>query len=201
MVFYEMEVGRERKLVEGSDANDWESIVCSKNPDHQRAGRRLTALSVDILSRDIPDFTRTMLSDVVVTDRVRAALQNAKLTGFIFNPVDVARTPKRRGDAIYPKLWELVVVGSGGAADKASGIVKLRECSECRLVEYSAFKSGIVVDASVYDESDFFAVLEYPKYVLVSERAKAVMAENHFRNVSFLESTKLKWPSGVVEPT
>jgi hypothetical protein len=133
MAFYELEVGRERPLVEGSDANEWESIVCSKNPDHQRAGRRITTLSVDILSRSIPDFTRTMLSDVIVTDRVREALQSAKLTGLIFNPVVVASTPKRRGDATYPKLWELVAVGAGGAADKASGIVKLRECSECRL--------------------------------------------------------------------
>jgi len=200
MAFYKMEIDRERKFVEGNEANDWESIVCVKSPGHQRAGRRITKLHLDILSWNVVDFSRTMLSDIVVTDRAREILQDAKLTGFIVNRAEVVKAPARPAGSTLPKVWEFVAVGRGGLADKKSGIVKLRECAECGLVEYSAFKSGIIVDTTAYDGSDFFTVAEYPKYVLVSERAKAVIETHRLTNVALTDSTKLKWPSGVVEP-
>jgi hypothetical protein len=200
MKFHEMEIGRDRPFIEGSSANDWESIVCLKNPGHQRAGRRITILSVDILSSNVTDFSRTMLSDVVITEAAREVLEKARLTGFTLEPVEVASIPKSRSNGTIPKLWELVITGSGGPAHKDSGIRKIRECDECHMVRYSSYKNGIVVDPSTYDGSDFFAVLEYPKHVLVSERAKAVVESNHLTNVSFIESTKLKWPEGVIEP-
>ena len=198
MAFYKLEIGRERKFVEGNDANDWESIVCSRNPGHQRAGKRVTSLHVDVLSWNVVDFSRTMLSDIVITDHARGILLDAKLTGFAVHPANAARVPKPRGRA-FPRLWEFVVVGRGGPAHKESGIAKLQVCDECGFVEYSAFKSGIVVDTSVYDGSDFFTVAEYPKYVLVNERAKAVVESHRLTNVTFVESTKLKWPVGVIE--
>jgi Protein of unknown function (Gmx_para_CXXCG) len=200
MTFYKLEISRQKEFIEGSDANDWESVVCMKNPGHQRAGRRIGNLSLDILARNILDFARTMLSDVVVTDHARDVLERAELTGFIFEPTDVTGALPRRDGVAFPRLWELVVVGQGGPAHKDSGIAKLRECSECGLVEYSAFEHGIVVDVSRYDGSDFFTVVEYPKYILVSERAKAVIQANRLTNVTFIESTQLQWPKGVVAP-
>lgn len=200
MAFYNLEVGREKVFIESSNANEWQSVVCSKNTGHQRAGRRITDLSLDVLSKKVVDFSQTMLSDIVVTDKARAALVASKLTGFSLRPVSIATKPSGHGSVI-PKLWELVVTGNGGPAHKESGIVKLWECSACGLVRYSAFRNGIVVDTSVYDGSDFFSVVEYPKYVLVSERAKSIIEDNGLTNVTFMESTKLTWPEGVIAPT
>jgi Protein of unknown function (Gmx_para_CXXCG) len=201
MRFYKAEIPRRRKLVEGNDANDWESIVCSKNPGHQRAGKRTSSLHIDVLSWNVVDFSRTMLSDIVVTEHALDVLSRAKLTGFTVKAVEVTSTIGRGSESALPKLWEFVVTGRGGPAHKASGIRKLRQCSACGLVEYSAFKAGIVVDASTYDGSDFFSVTEYPRYVLVSERAKKVIEDSRLTNVSFIESTQLGWPEGVAEPT
>lgn len=200
-MFYKLEVSRERTFVDGSEANDWESIVCSRNPGHQRPGRRVTSLFIDVLSWNVVDFSRTMLSDIVISDHARQVLQSAKLTGYDLRPAEVLMTPARVSRAALPRLWELVVVGKGGPAHKDSGIAKLRDCSECGLIEYSAFRNGIVVDPSTYDGSDFFTVVEYPKYILVSERAKATIEGNRLTNATFIDSTEVEWPHGVVEPT
>jgi hypothetical protein len=200
LTFYKLEVGRDRPFVEGSEANDWESIVCAKHKGHRRAGRRLTDLSLDVLSWNVLDFSRTMLGDIVISQHVLDILREANLSGFAAKPVRLSSHPSGVDTAKLPELWELVILGKGGHAHTDSGIVTLRECDECGLIEYSAFKNGIIVDASSYDGSDFFAVVEYPKYVLVSERAKSVIESNRLSNVRFLESKTLKWPKGVYRP-
>lgn len=89
MAFYELQVSRERKFVEGASRNDWESIVCPKSVGHQRAGKRLTALYLDVLSSDVVDFSRTMLSDVVITQHALNAFRKAGLTGFDVRPTRI----------------------------------------------------------------------------------------------------------------
>lgn len=198
--FYRLQIDRARKFVEGSSANDWEGVPCSKNPGHQRAGRRVTELILDVVSRNVVDFSRTMLSDVVVTDRALKVLQDADLTGFVGAPTAVATLPAGVDRTALPRLWEFVVVGQAGPAHEDSGIVTLRRCDECGLVEYSDFRHGIVINTSTYDGSDFFVVQEYPKYTLVSERARSVIEANRLTNVSFVESTQVRWPEGVARP-
>ena len=141
-----------------------------------------------------------MLADIVMTEHARDVLSSAKLSGFAVTPVTVGTYPAGVDGSKLPKLWELVVLGKGGRAHSDSGIEMLRECGDCGLTEYSAFKNGIVVDTSSYDGSDFFAVVEFPKYILVSERAKSVIERSRLTNVSFVESTALKWPKGVRRP-
>lgn len=122
------------------------------------------------------------------------------MTGFEVQLAIVEGVPAGVTPSDLPKLWELVVTGSGGAAHESSGIVELFRCASCGLVRYSAFEHGITVDESKYDGSDFFTVSEYPKYVLVSERAKAVIEQARLTNVTFVESSKLQWPQGVAKP-
>lgn len=200
MAFYKLQIGRSRKFVEGGSENDWEPITCAKQPDHQRAGCRLTDLFLDVISWNVVDFSRTMLSEVVVTDHALEVLRAADLTGFAVKPTRIATLPSATSHSAFPRLWELVVTGDGGPAHKDSGIVRLRTCDGCGLVQYSAFENGIVVDASTYDGSDFFTVKEYPKYILVSEHAKTVLEKNRLTNVGFVESSTLKWPQGVSRP-
>lgn len=200
MGFYELQVGRDRTFVEGASTNDWESITCEKDPGHQRAGRRLTELFLDILSRNVVDFSRTMLSDVVITDHALDALRGARLTGFEVRPAMIERVPAGVKRSDLPRLWEFIVTGKGGPAHKASGIVELLKCDACGLVRYSAFEHGILVDESTYDGSDFFTVTEYPKYVLVNPRARLAIEQARLTNVEFVESSQLQWPKGVVKP-
>lgn len=200
MHFFNLEIDRTRTFVEGSSANDWEAVRCSRNPGHQRAGRRVTDLFLDVVSRKVVDFSATMLSDVVITDRALKVLQDAGLTGFVVAPTKVTTLPAGLDSATIPRLWEFVVVGKAGPAHEDSGIVTLRRCDECGLVRYSAFSQGIVVNTATYDGSDFFVVEEYPKYILVSERAKSVIEAKQLTNVGFVESTQLSWPAGVARP-
>ncbi len=200
MTYYELQVGRAARFVEGASQNDWESIVCPRDAGHRRAGRRLTPLYVDVLSWNVVDFSRTMLSDVVITKNTLDVLHEAGLTGFEVRPARVEGLAPGAKRFNLPKLWEFVVIGSGGPAHEASGIVQLLNCDECGLVRYSAFEHGIQVDESAYDGSDFFTVAEYPKYVLVNPRARGAIEQAGLTNVAFVESAEIEWPCGVVKP-
>jgi hypothetical protein len=200
VTFWKAEIDRDRPFVEGSEANRWESLVCAKHKGHQRAGRRLTELSLDVLSWNVQDFSRTMLGDIVVSQHALDALRNASLSGFAVKPVSLSSYPAGVDSSKLPRLWEFIILGRGGHAHRDSGIVVLRKCGECHLVEYSAFENGIVIDPSSYDGSDFFAVAEYPKYMLVSERAKSVIESSRLTNVRLVDSRTLKWPKGVRRP-
>jgi hypothetical protein len=141
-----------------------------------------------------------MLSDVVITDHALGVLRGAGLTGFEVRPVKIAGLPSGVRKPDLPRLWEFVVTGEGGLAHKASGIVEILKCDGCGLVRYSAFEHGILVDELTYDGSDFFTVTEYPKYVLVSARAKAAIEQARLSNVRLVDSSQLEWPKGVVKP-
>jgi len=199
MKFYRLLPDYEKSCVEGSEGNDWEGIVCPVDPGHQRAGRRVTTLHVDIIKSRIVDFSSTLL-DNVITDHALNVLKAAGLTGFTVKPLVIESYPKRLDPQSVPTLWELVVTGKGGHAHPDSGIVLKRKCDACGFVRYSAYENGIIVDESIYDGSDFFTVTEKPAYILVNERAKSVIENHCLTNVSFIESSKLEWPEGVIKP-
>ncbi len=201
MAFYKLQIDRAEKFVESSDGNDWEAVRCSANPDHQRAGRRVTVLKLDVVSSNAVDFSRTMLGDIVITNHALDVLRSAHLTGFTVERAAVCALPALTKDSASPTLWEFVVTGRGGPAHEGSGIVRLRQCDQCGLVEYSAFEAGIIVNEPTYDGSDFFVVAEYPNYILASERAKSVIEKNCLTNIEFIESGHLQWPEGVVKPS
>jgi hypothetical protein len=191
-----------RKFAEFTDLalNDWEGIVCPKDPGHQRAGKRITPLHLDIASKKVVDFSTTFLSDIVITDHALKTLKDADLTGFRVEPVVLHKTPKGMPPSEIPTLWELIVTGDGGYAHPESGIVVRRQCDACGSVRYSAYERGLIVDENAYDGSDFFTIREYPKHVLVNDRAKSVIKNNGLTNVKFVESSKLEWPEGVNKP-
>jgi hypothetical protein len=196
MTFYKLQVGRERRFIEGASRNDWAAVICPKDAGHRRAGRRVTPLYLDILSYAVVDFSRTMLSDIVITERAHSVLREAGLTGFEVQPARVEDHPAAMKKSL-PVLWEMTVTGKGGPVHKASGVIEIERCEACGLACYSAFKHGIQVDESTYDGSDFFVVREFPKYVLITSRARAVIERAKLTNVKFIEATKVKWPEGI----
>ncbi len=199
MVFYRLLIDYEKSCVEGSEGNDWEGIVCPEDPGHQRAGRRVTTLHVDIVRSKIVDFSSTLL-DVVITDHTLNVLRTEGLTGFTVKPTVIESYPKRLDPQAIPKFWEFVVTGKGGHAHRDSGMVLREKCDACGYVKYSAYENGIIVDEATYDGSDFFTVTEKPKHILVNERVKSVLEKHRLTNVGFIESSKLEWPAGVIKP-
>lgn len=199
MKYYELLVSRDDTCLEGGVGNDWEGIVCPSDPGHQRAGRRITLLHVELLSKTITDFSRTMLSDIVITQHALNTLKDLGLSGFDVKPTVVSWSPKLPSQPL-PILWELEVTGRGGHAHPDSGIVLREQCSDCGYVRYSAYENGLIVDERSRDGSDIFTLIEYPKHILVTERAKSLIEGSRLSNVEFVESSKLVWPSGVVKP-
>ena len=197
-IFYDLITPK--KFVELSEGNDWEGIVCPKNSGHQRAGERITKLHIHCVSTRVVDFSKTILSDFVITDHALEVLRQAGLTGFEVKNLVICSNPRIKNQREIPKLWEFVVTGKAGNAHPDSGIVVKWKCDACGIIRYSAYEHGLIVDETNYDGSDFCTITEYPKHVLVSERAKTIIEQNGLTNAQFIESSKLQWPEGVIKP-
>ena len=199
MIFYDISY-KEKLCLDMDLGNDWESISCPEDEGHRRAGRRITDLNIQVRSRKIVDFSWTMMSDVVITDRALHVLRNNRLTGFEVKPAIITSSRHRMDRQRLPKFWELIVIGQAGHANPDSGIYLKWKCEACGLVRYSAYENGIIVDEKNWDGSDFSYVVGYPKHILVTERTKNIIESNHLTNVVFTPSNKLKWPELVIKP-
>lgn len=198
-IFYRLDCG-DSQFVELSELNDWESITCPLFDGHQRAGRRITKLQVDIVAKQITDFSTTILPYFVISDHALKVLNSAKLTGFRVDPVIVCEIPNSMERDAIPKLWELIATGDGGYASSASRITAKEKCDACGYTRYSAYEYGIEVDEGSYDGSDFFTVREYPSVLLVNEKSRKVIETAGLTGCTFVETSKLEWPKGVVKP-
>lgn len=190
------------KPAEWADCVKLERIVCPVNPDHQRPGERLTALTIILPSPKVDDFVWTWYSDCLITDQVLQLFRQAGLTGFKVRPVVVERV-KRLGKGRLeeiPRLWELVVTGKGGDARPESGIRVVYCCGACGMVRYSSYQNGILVDEEQWDGSDFFIVNGYPKHILVTERMKELIIAHRLTNCVLISVEALRWPEGMPRP-
>lgn len=187
---------RQYGLAEWADDVKLESIVCPVNPGHQRAGKRLTDLTVMLPSSQVGDFVWTWYHDCLITERVLQLFRQAGLTGFKVRPVvveKVKRPGKRRLEDI-PRLWELVVTGKGGDTRPESGIRVIYRCEACGYTQYSSYRNGILVDEEQWDGSDFFTVNGYPKHILVTERVKDLIIAHRLTNCVLIPAEALRWP-------
>jgi len=149
----------------------------------------------------VGDFVWTWASDCIVTERTLSLFTQAGFTGFKARPVAVEKikrvSRKRREELTIPALWELLIQGKGGDAAQESGIYLLYEIENSGRFQYSSFRNGIIVDESNWDGPDFFTVNGYPKYILVTERAKEFIIGHELTNCALIPSHKLEWESGV----
>ena len=180
-----------------SDTEDtsYESITCSLNPRHKRAGARIGELHLVLPSPRIGDFIWTHLSECVITDKVVSLFREHNLRGF--KPLNASivkvKGSRRDNSTPFPQVWELSVTGNGGNAHHDSGIRLLYACPECKRPVYSSFRNGIIVDESQWDGSDFFIVKGYPRYVLITERVRDLIDQNKLTNCAVVRSEELKW--------
>ena len=150
------------------DEMDLESVVCPANDGHQRAGKRLTGISMTLPGHSIEDIVWTWYSECLLTDHVLDLFKSSGFTGFQVSPV---RARYRRDDAEAPRLWELVVTGWAGMASPESGIRAIEHCQACGLTYYSQWTNPEkLIVASQWDGSDFFMVWPIPRHIFVTQR-------------------------------
>ncbi|MDA8064622.1 MAG: double-CXXCG motif protein [Thermaerobacter sp.] len=181
------------------DKMDLEQITCPVHPGHMRGGDRIGDLIVELSSPKIGDFVWTWYSECLITQRVLDLFRQAGLTGFEVRPVTVERVKRVRksGDLRLPTLWELVVVGKGGYAHPSAGIRRIYRCEACGFEKHFSYRNGIIVDEAQWDGSDFFIVNPYGGHIVITERAKEVIASNDLYNCTIVPTHRLQWPKGL----
>jgi hypothetical protein len=177
------------------DEVELEGVVCPINDDHQRAGKRLSDLSITLPTRAArDDLVWTWGSELLLRDRVLELFNANGFTGFRAKPVKVKF---KRPDGDPPRLWELNVTGWGGMAGAESGIKLVEECSACGLLRYSACENpGKLIDTSNWDGSDFFMVWPLPKFIFVTDRVARLIRDSRLTGAVLQRTVDLHFSGG-----
>jgi hypothetical protein len=169
------------KEAEYGNGMDWEGIKCPVNDEHQRAGRRITDLRVELRGRTVEDFVWTFFCECLVQDRVLDIFRANNVTGFEVKPKPVKIAFKRKRDYEPPRLWELVVTGWAGMAAPDSGIKLTERCDACGLLKYGGCTSPEkLIDSAQWDGSDIFMVWPLVKFIFVTDRVARLLRKNRF---------------------
>lgn len=178
-----------------------DSIICPVFPGHQRPDLASRSdLVIQLNPKRIGDFVWTWHGEFVITDRVRRLFQQAGFTGFRVRPVEIVGSTTKVPVPEELTLWELVVTGRAGHADRRSGLRLVLQCEYCGLNQYSSYQKGIVVDETQWDGRDFCSIVEHPHLILVTERVKDLIVTERLTNVFLIPSEELRWPRTVVTP-
>jgi len=153
----------------------YESIRCVVNPEHRRAGTRISPLSLLLPNVEPYDFVWTHF-ECLVQNHVLSLLEQAKLTGF-----EAAKAETRFISSVQstPKFWELVVKGSAGLASAESGYKAQGICPGCGLIDDASriTDPSKVVDLAKWDGSDFFRVEPVSGLIFVTSRVVEALSE------------------------
>jgi len=190
-MFYELERDNKYPDVWYSESEEFKPFItvkCPKYPGYQRGERDFNVnLWIDIKKPKLGDFVSTVYSDWLITDRVAGIFKAHNITGYRLQPVKVCNMK------LDFNLWELIVTGSAGRAHPDSGLKLRLHCEYCGLTRYTPIKKriGIIVDEKQWDGSDIFTIVEYWKYVLVTEKVKRIIEENKLRGVKVVPTSEL----------
>lgn len=200
MTFYQL-TDRDMIDVRFAKGNEWEGIKCPENEGHQRAGKRVADLRIDLPVSRVPHFMRTLLSDWIVTDEVAQLFKRSGITGFALRPVIVDAVKKGSKEEV-PLLWELIVTGRGGDAHPKTGIRLKYRCNACAHEIYTDVLNGLFVDESQWDGADLFTVWPLPKFILCTEKVRDVIEEHKLTNCKLVRVEELvgKGERGTLTP-
>jgi hypothetical protein len=125
--------------------------------------------------------------DVLIHRKLRDAMQEAGLTGWLFNQAYV----RFRSGEISEEFGELWVSGFGGIAPLEVGNELLWVCRGCGLRKYgNTFRFSELESNLEWDRSDFFIVWPLPYYYFCSKRVEDTIKE-HCKYFEFLEIEKI----------
>jgi hypothetical protein len=185
--------------VEWDDSVDLETVFCSEHPGHQRAGKRVTDLSVVLPDRDVRLAVWTWQSELLLQNSLIDLLMSHHLTGW-----EIRSASARFRDSAAttpPPLWEFVLTGWGGMALPESGIRLIKDCRSCDLQVYSAPSTVCnLIDVKQWDGSDFFFIWPLPRYIFVTSRAAEVLRAAHIDSVAVQPAQELDFMSRTLSP-
>ena len=175
-----------------------QQITCRANPDHQRGGRRIGLLSVDIPQTALSaEFVWTWQSDCLIRQDALDRLRTDRATGFETRPVRLIVN----GVSIQHDYQEFVVTGWGGVARSDSGVKILESCSECGYLHYNGVTDWLkVFDPSQWDGADFFMVWPLPRFIFVSEKVTRLFGKIGFGGARLIPIEDLKIDSSGLSP-
>jgi hypothetical protein len=166
-----------------------ESIGCPLVPGHRRAGRRQSALQVQVPGI-VGDIVWTWQRDCLLSDRVVNLINSEGLTGLTFRTA-VSRSVSKQ--PLQQNYQELVVTGWGGTARPESGIKLQENCSGCGHLHYSNLVSPqMLVQQNSWDGSDFFIIWPLPRFIFVSDKVRRLFQKHDFGPCRFLQVSELK---------
>jgi len=191
MKFWKLVSPRNKRLLaeRTKDVMHLGTVICPANSGHQRAGRRIGKLSVD-LPRDFErDFIWTWHSDCLLTKRAVDVLRKNRVTGFETLPI----TARFKQSLVKPpELFELRVIGWAGIAPLSSGVRLVEHCEHYGHLVYSGFKDPTkLFDPGLWDGSDFFMIWPLPRFIFLTERAKNVIERAGLEGAILVPAEKL----------
>jgi hypothetical protein len=172
--------GDERRLADDSEHDDirFRHVHCTLHPkEHEGVRERITPLSIALPNFVPQDLVWTWGGECLAQERVLRLFNDSGFVGYDAIPVKKRRFSKstRR----VPKLWQIVVKGSGGMASPESGIQVIRICPGCGLTDYSRItEPARLIDVSRWDGSDFFRVAPVEGFIFVTDRVIQSLREN-----------------------
>jgi len=91
-------------------------------------------------------------------------------------------------------LRELIITGKGGEPHPDCGMFLKYKCNHCNRTIYTGFsnETGLIVDESNWDGSDFFTVYPLPLFYLVTENVKKVIESHNLKGIKLIKSTDLR---------
>jgi hypothetical protein len=187
---------QEQRLARGVKGEvNFETLFCPIDDGHQRAGKRLSNLSVSLPRPPVEDFVWTWLSDCLIKDSVLELFKKNGFSGFDVKPV---RAIFKRSDTEPPPLWELLETGSGGIAPPESGIRFIGSCPGCSFRSYSAWTDPErLIDQSQWDGSDFFSVWPVHK-LFITERVMRAIRDNKLKGYVVKPLREVVFPKSII---
>lgn len=175
-----------------------ETIRCDENSGHQRGGKRIGHLSVDLPEARLDDFLWTWYSDCLIQERVEKIFRRVGITGYELRP---ARLYSRDKPVLKPAFQELIVTGWAGVARRESGIKLISECRSCGHRVYSCFTDPAqLIDWSQWDGSDFFMVWPLPRFIFATSRAVSILRDEEFSGLALEAIQNLKCGPDTLTP-
>jgi len=162
----------ERRLADAPEDEEirFREVHCPVEPkDHFGVRDRISPLSVVLPNLKPQDFVWTWAGECLVQEGVLQLFRSERFTGYEATPVqrvEFAHLLKKP-----PKLWEIVVKGSGGMASPESGIRIVKVCPGCGLTDYSRItRPTKLIDERRWDGTDFFRVEPVEGFIFVTDR-------------------------------
>lgn len=219
------------KLWRFSDPSDYRYARAGRYGGTWQEGepwRRAKPLSITWLpdSDLVGDFTWPGLdTDIVITNRVGKALQEAAVTGFELAPVEMvensevskrmSKKPRVRLPYMGAQLWDLwvtawapldrerstlKVVGKqpdGSERCEVSGVERCEALWDQQRMELVKVRHPLVKGQGLFvrPETGIFRIAEVPGWIFCTDEVKRLIENHDFTNVSFLEMGQVQRPS------